>query len=760
MVDKSWTPVMPVGGDSIGELHRITGGVNVHKDGVDGLIDRTVTSGRFNKNLRALTMDGTQLAMNDHLDTGSSTSTSSPPANLFGMADSSETLRQKARLNSSKGGPTSISRGATPTVDHPGSPGLLSDVSSNGVGFLPAVGKRISKGGLDGIARPPGSCNSSDGLGSPREDIGHADPAVLLPGVMDPPAEESFMSSRNPLGLLSDGTSGEEGSHGAEQHKGRRNVNIASSAEKAEKAREARKMKHSLRNSDTKTSQDIPDTGEESEEGGNRGSMRTHRVAGKGVMESIFDLGEQELARQAKGRVVVNPRTFRGRVVNVVQRQSFTAAISALVLLNAFYIGLETAMNICEEGMLGGWWYVAEVCFAAAFTSELSIRLFAERCYFFLDWWNIFDLVLVFTAVMDTMVLRHLAKGSMVDLFVVLRILRLCRLARIFRLIRFFRELWFLVEGILGATKTLGWAWLLLFFMIFVPAIFITRSVGQVYPENAELNEMFGTVTRSMYSLFQVLSIEGWAYIARTTMKEEPWSCAFFLMFMGSTTFAVMHIVVAVIVQNTLEHANQRNKNEQSSKDVAEKKAMMKIIEVFSAADVDGDGTLTKEEFIESLTNPNVITLLHEVDVDIRQAESLFEILDYDESGSLDATEFIEGVMTARGEAQSKEILSVQCDLWKAERRLISSISGFDDHLTFATDKLVDAAAMIREDMDDFFSILPEGLSDVIKKAAEAMPDDKIFERSNVPSKSKAHTMSPSPRQSPSGHSPYGGPAT
>lgn len=432
--------------------------------------------------------------------------------------------------------------------------------------------------------------------------------------------------------------------------------------------------------------------------------------------------------RRSTTSTVIPPGSLRGCVVGIVRRQAFTAAVSALVLLNAFCIGLETSWNLCSGSQTQTFWYAVEVLFVLAFTVEISLRLFAEQGRFFQETkWNIFDMCLVVSSSIDTLVLRPLLppETMSVNFIIVLRILRLFRLARIFRLIRFFRELWYLVEGILGAVKTLGWAWLMLFCMIYVPAIFMTRSVGQAHPDNPQLTEMFGTVRQSMFTLFQVMSTEGWSHISRTTMVEDPWTVVFFVAFMGATTFAVMHVVVAVIVQNTLEHASQRSNEEQSRKDSRERAAMKKIINVFMAADVDGDGCITKEEFINSLGNPVVITQLHEVNVDVRQAESLFEILDYDESGSLDATEFVDGVMTARGEAQSKEILSVQCDVWKAERRLLEMIDTFDECLADATDDLVTVVGGLSEEMDDFLGSIPKALSRAIERAAEecGLPD-------------------------------------
>jgi len=112
---------------------------------------------------------------------------------------------------------------------------------------------------------------------------------------------------------------------------------------------------------------------------------------------------------------------------------------------------------------------------------------------------------------------------------------------------------------------------------------------------------------------------------------------------------------------------------------------------------VDGDGELTQVEFLQSLENPSVIQHLHEVDVDVRQAENLFDILDFDESGSLNAEEFIEGLMTARGEAKAKEVLAVQCDMWKVERKLQESMQRFDKEVHGAASELESSIRAFRQ---------------------------------------------------------------
>lgn len=103
--------------------------------------------------------------------------------------------------------------------------------------------------------------------------------------------------------------------------------------------------------------------------------------------------------------------------------------------------------------------------------------------------------------------------------------------------------------------------------------------------------------------------------------------------------------------------------------------ALKNIKDVFETAD-DGDNMLTKEEFLTALKKQGVVKALHAVDIDFAGAETLFDILDYDGSGSIDVTEFQQGCLRARGSAKATDLLAAQCDLWRTQnhaKQLISS---------------------------------------------------------------------------------------
>merc|ERR1712007_68692 len=100
---------------------------------------------------------------------------------------------------------------------------------------------------------------------------------------------------------------------------------------------------------------------------------------------------------------------------------------------------------------------------------------------------------------------------------------------------------------------------------------------------------------------------------------------------------AIMNIITAMLVDSAiaisaLDAEVQRNQL---------RKLKPKIHEAFQRIDVNGSGTLTKEEVMSSLEllSNSVQKVLKEQD-----HSEIFEILDVDNSGEITETEFVEGV--------------------------------------------------------------------------------------------------------------------
>lgn len=124
-------------------------------------------------------------------------------------------------------------------------------------------------------------------------------------------------------------------------------------------------------------------------------------------------------------------------------------------------------------------------------------------------------------------------EGSPLGLLMLLRILRLLKLLRVTRVLKVFRELNMLCDGVLQSLRLLLWSVLLLTLLTFAAAIFCTREIGIYWSaaaagagfgaeETERMAELFGSMANSMYTLFQIQTLESWSeLIARPVMRRQ-----------------------------------------------------------------------------------------------------------------------------------------------------------------------------------------------------------------------------------------------
>ncbi|CEM04539.1 unnamed protein product [Vitrella brassicaformis CCMP3155] len=362
-----------------------------------------------------------------------------------------------------------------------------------------------------------------------------------------------------------------------------------------------------------------------------------------------------------------------------VDKAFFNLGIGVVIMLNAAYIGIEVDLGKPSstpiKDRIG--WYLVENVFTITFTAEMILRLYYTRFRYFTDMWNLLDCALVFLGLVDTYVLTFIGQGGKLRALSILRIARMLRLVRLVRLLRMFRELWLIVFGLIQSLKTLGWVALLLLLILYVMAIFITIMVGKepqfLYDDKEEFDrdELFGTVPRSMYTLFQVITLESWSQdIARPIIKRQPAMVIFFILFLVVTTFGLLNIVVGVIVENTLATARNNEDKEKKQMELERMRVLKHLRDIFVLSDADQSGTITLEEFRGAFDNPEVYELLRQIELPIHEAEELFMILDGDNSGELSVDEFIGGCVQLKGNQKPKDMLALQMTLQALQKRV------------------------------------------------------------------------------------------
>lgn len=216
----------------------------------------------------------------------------------------------------------------------------------------------------------------------------------------------------------------------------------------------------------------------------------------------------------------------RARIRALVEARWFQHAVIALIVLNAITLGLETAPEVASAH--GQWLDLLDRAVLAVFVVELLLRLYAHRLAFFRDPWSVFDLVVVGIALVPA-----------TDAFSVLRALRVLRVLRLVSAVRSMRGV---VGALLAALPGMASIAALLALVLYVAAVMATRLFAGAAPE------FFGTLGASLFTLFQIMTMEGWADIARAVMAEQPLAWIFFLVFILVSTFTVLNLFIAVVV--------------------------------------------------------------------------------------------------------------------------------------------------------------------------------------------------------------------
>jgi len=205
---------------------------------------------------------------------------------------------------------------------------------------------------------------------------------------------------------------------------------------------------------------------------------------------------------------------------------------------------------------------------------------------------------------------------------------------------------------------------LLLLMVLYITAIFMTKLFGKKVNDNEKVQMYFGNIPRSMFTLFQIVTCEGWNEVARDMMEDDAigfWISIVFIGFLMFTNLALLNLVMGIILENILTISNQDDPIEMMEKERIH--SLNSLRKAFDEIDVDKDGHLTLDELRVALrsSETSVKQALAKMDVGMWDAGELFVLLDYDRSGTLSADEFTQGCMQARGSATARQVLELQC---------------------------------------------------------------------------------------------------
>ena len=233
---------------------------------------------------------------------------------------------------------------------------------------------------------------------------------------------------------------------------------------------------------------------------------------------------------------------MRGAIRRRMESSGVQYFITLLIVINAIILGLETVPQAMES--YGGFLLAVDHIILGVFVIEILLRIYAHRLAFFRDPWSLFDFTVVAIALVP-------ASGPLA----VLRALRILRVLRLLTLVPSMRRV---VGALLGSIPGLSSIALVLLLIYYVFAVIATKLFGEHFPQ------WFGSIGESLYSLFQIMTLESWSMgIVRPVMVEHPYAWVFFIVFILIATFTMLNLFIAIIVnamQTFTEEENRERK--------------------------------------------------------------------------------------------------------------------------------------------------------------------------------------------------------
>lgn len=213
---------------------------------------------------------------------------------------------------------------------------------------------------------------------------------------------------------------------------------------------------------------------------------------------------------------------------SLVEHRFFEKTIITLIILNGITMGLETNVVIAENYSSFLWFF--NILVVSIFTIEALLKIITYKKQYFTNGWNLFDFIIV---------LISLAPTS--GIFQILRIFRVFRLLRLVTIVPQMRKI---VSALLSVIPGILSVAALLTIIFYVFAIMTTQLYGVSHPE------WFGSLWKSFYTLFQIMTLESWSMgIVRPIMEIHPYAWILFVSFIFIATFVMVNLVIAIVVE-------------------------------------------------------------------------------------------------------------------------------------------------------------------------------------------------------------------
>jgi len=320
-----------------------------------------------------------------------------------------------------------------------------------------------------------------------------------------------------------------------------------------------------------------------------------------------------------------------------------------------------------------------EHCFNLVFLLELVCRFVVDFCGSIRSPAILFDTFIVATSAVDYVFKYILSSsgGANVNFLRMARLIKLVKLFRAFKAAAVFSELRILIKTLLSSIMALTWSGVLLSFIMLFSGLVMAQLVSSVIDDESRdfeqrkwSYEHYGSGSRAFYTLFEATLSGGWPNYARPLIEGvSHWYAIFWLLYVLIVVFAVMRVVTALFLQNTLKMANADDELMLMDKMKRKEAYITKLRAFLCDSDEDGNGHMDLLELEGLLDRPDILSWLSVIGLESHEVVGLFHVLD-DGHGEITHEELLGGMMKLSGGVRAIDSVLMQRDMKRTIRKL------------------------------------------------------------------------------------------
>lgn len=375
--------------------------------------------------------------------------------------------------------------------------------------------------------------------------------------------------------------------------------------------------------------------------------------------------------------------------VDIVDEPRFIAIVGSITVLNVIALGLES-----DFGCWKGWWgatcedegifnFIAfDQLFTLAFVVDMGIRFYAygglqyirgtsaDGCHLL----HLFDLMLVLLRVADVWVLSPMGIVTGLKVFSAFRIYHVLDWVRRIRMVAAYRELWLIHQSMEKCCLTIFWIAVLLTLFGWIFGTLLTVIVSDANPQRVRfdftrsawtIEDYWGTVPKSMYSLFQLVARDKWSssLMRPLVFGGRAWIILPIVAFACITALGLVNTIVGAIVDRCLKEANENAERLDRDKTKMHLTVLDSLQSILEEADEDKSGDLDLDELQKALHTKRFQDRLQVLQIPHTDLELLFQLLDAEDEKVVNTKAFFRGCSRLIGPARAIDLHQMSVDL-------------------------------------------------------------------------------------------------